>query len=710
MFTKNDKFVTSHLSQHSEWGIPMPNHKKNYVTAAKFMLHGGDYNPDQWLDRPDILEEDMKLMKLAHTNAFSVGIFAWSTLEPEEGVYHFEWLDKIFENIHSIGGRVILATPSGARPAWMSKKYPEVLRVNAARVKQLHGGRHNHCFTSEVYREKTQKINRLLAEKYGNHPALLMWHISNEYGGECHCETCQEAFREYLKIKYNHDLKTLNDSWWGPFWSHTISEWSQVESPSPIGESMVHGMNLDWRRFVTDQTISFYEHEIVPLRELTPTIPITTNFMADTRELIPFQGLDYSKFAKHLDVISWDAYPAWHNDWTTTADLASKVGFMNDLYRSLKQQPFLLMESTPSCVNWHDVNKSKRPGMHLLSSMQMIAHGSDSVLYFQWRKSRGSSEKFHGAVVDHDNSRENRVFKDVTQVGQTLEKLSGVIGTNRPAEVAVFYDWESNWAINDAQGFGVRTKLYPETVQKHYKAFWERDIPVDVITKEHDFSSYKLLIVPMLYLVSEKTISRFKEFVANGGTIVMTYISGLVNEHDLTYLGGWHKDLQEIFGIKPVETDTLYPSDQNSVTFRGTTYQLNDYATIIEVATATVEGIYEDDFYAQTPAVTSHQYQAGKAYYIGGRLEHAFQQAFYQDLIDELSLKPVFHVKHGEGVSVQVRQSPESDYIFIMNFTEEKQPIVFETIVRDLITGEAMEGELTLEKYEVRIVEKTNEV
>lgn len=684
----------------------MSKSNKTYTSKANFMLHGGDYNPDQWLDRPDILEDDIKLMKLAHTNTFSVGIFAWSALEPEEGVYNFEWLDEIFENITSIGGRVILATPSGARPAWMSQKYPEVLRVNGNRLKQLHGGRHNHCFTSKVYREKTQEMNRLLAERYGHHSSLLMWHISNEYGGECHCDSCQHAFRDWLKEKYNHSLKSLNDAWWGPFWSHTYSDWSQIESPSPIGESAVHGLNLDWRRFVTDQTINFYENEIMPLRELTPNIPITTNFMADTFDLIPFQALDYSKFAKHLDVVSWDAYPAWHNDWESTAELAMKVGFINDLYRSLKQQPFLLMESTPSGVNWHEVNKAKRPGMHLLSSMQMVSHGSDSVLYFQWRKSRGSSEKFHGAVVDHDNSPENRVFKEVAKVGQTLEKLSDVVGTNRPSEVAVFYDWENNWAINDAQGFGLKTKLYPQTLQQHYRTFWERDIPVDVITKEQDFSNYKLLIVPMLYLVSEETIARLKAFVANGGKLVMTYISGLVNEHDLTYMGGWHKDLQEIFGMKPLETDTLYPKDRNHVTYKNKSYEMKDYATVIDLNSANVEGVYQEDFYENTPAVTSHQYGKGKSYYIGARLDEQFHRDFYSELIEELSLGAVCDIKHEQGVSVQVRQAENSDYIFIMNFTEEKQPVSFDFQGKDMVSGDVITGDLMLERYEVRIIEK----
>ncbi|WP_112182105.1 MULTISPECIES: beta-galactosidase [Paraliobacillus] len=684
----------------------MPKHQKTYVTKADFMLHGGDYNPDQWLDRPEILADDINLMKLSHTNTFSLGIFAWSTLEPEEGVYNFEWLDTIIENIANIKGRVILATPSGARPAWMSQKYPEVLRVNESRVKQLHGGRHNHCFSSVVYREKTQQMNRLLTERYGKNPALIMWHISNEYSGECHCDNCQQAFRGWLKEKYKDDLQALNDAWWGPFWSHTFSDWSQIESPSPIGESAVHGLNLDWRRFVTDQTIDFYENEIVPMRELTPDIPITTNFMADTFDLIPFQSLDYSKFAKHLDVISWDAYPAWHNDWETTADLAMKVGFIDDLYRSLKQKPFLLMESTPSLVNWHEVNKAKRPGMHLLSSMQMLAHGSDSIMYFQWRKSRGSSEKFHGSVVDHDNSSENRVFKEVAKVGETLEKLSDVVGTNRPADVAIMYDWESNWALNDAQGFGLSTKQYPQTLQEHYRTFWEQDIPVDVITKEQDFSNYKLLIVPMLYLVSEATIARLKVFVAGGGRLVMTYISGLVNEHDLTFLGGWHKDLQDIFGMKPTETDTLYPKDRNMVTYQDKKYEVKDYATVLDLATATTEGIYQEDFYENTAAVTSHSYQQGKSYYIGARLDDQFHRDFYQTLIEELALKPVVASKHGKGVSVQARQGVESDYVFVMNFTEEAQQIAFDSNLTDLVTGEIVPEQLTLKQYEVRILEQ----
>lgn len=680
---------------------------KKPVTDEKRLLHGGDYNPDQWLAYPEILKEDVVLMQKAHTNTFSIGIFAWAALEPEEGTYDFTWLDEVIERIHSIGGRFILATPSGARPAWMSKAHTEVLRVDASRRKQMHGARHNHCFSSPYYRKKTQEINTKLAERYGEHPALLMWHISNEFGGECHCDVCQQNFRTYLKEKYHNDLDQLNDSWWGPFWSHTITDWEQIESPSSIGESAVHGMNLDWRRFVSHQTIDFYKNEIVPLRDITPDIPITTNFMSDNPEFTPFTGLDYSKFAKEVDVISWDAYPAWHNDKEDTATLASKVAFLNDQFYAMKDQPFLLMESTPSGVNWHDVNKAKRPGMHYLSSMQMLAHGSDSVLYFQWRKSRGSSEKFHGAVVDHDRSPENRVFKEVARLGKAMEEISDkVVGYQRKAKAAIIYDVENDWALNDAQGFGLKTKKYGETLEKHYQAFWDKNIAADVVSKEEDLERYDLVIAPMLYMMSEETARKLQAYVKKGGTLVSSYITGFVNESDLTHMGGWLEPLKETFGMEPMETDTYYPTDENSIEYKGNIYDIKDYATVIEAYEASELAVYQSDFYKGSPAVTVNGYGKGHAYYLGARMEEPFLAAFYGELIADLDLKPALDVTHERGVSVQAREADGLKTVFIMNFTEDLQVIEINEDVVDIQSGEALHGRLTLHPYEVRIVEK----
>ncbi|WP_410769681.1 beta-galactosidase [Fontibacillus sp. BL9] len=684
---------------------------KTVHPRVKGMLHGGDYNPDQWLNTPHVIDEDFRLMKLAHANTFSINIFGWSAIEPEEDVYAFEWLDEIMDRIEAQGGHAILATPSGARPAWLSEKYPEVLRVSPGRVRNLHGQRHNHCYTSPVYREKTRKLNTVLAERYKNHPALILWHVSNEYGGECHCELCQEAFRNWLKMKYDHDLKKLNHAWWTGFWSHTFTDWSQIESPAPHGENQVHGLNLDWKRFVTHQTIDFYKNEILPLREITPDLGVTTNFMGSYPHMKPDMGLNYEKFAKVVDVVSWDCYPAWHNDWESTASLAMNVAFVNDLYRSLKDgQPFLIMESTPSQVNWHEINKAKRAGMHRLSSVQSIAHGADSILYFQWRKSRGSSEKFHGAVVDHVGHEHTRVFADVADVGRMLEKLPEVAGTSVKAEVAILFDWETEWALNDAQGFGRDSKKYAETCQEHYRFFWEAGISVDVITPDKPLDSYKLVIAPMLYMIRDGFGEKVEQYVGQGGTFVTTYLSGIVDQTDLAFAEGFPGPLKSVLGIWSEESDNLYPQEvREFTTSGGMRYEARDYCELIHADSAEVLARFDSDFYEGHPAVTMNRCEQGRAFYIASRNESRFQDSFYRELVKELGISPVHCFKYPKGISVQARTDGETDYIFVMNFTEESQVVDLDRSYRDMISGEMVEHTVELPQYGALILKASDE-
>lgn len=672
------------------------------------MLHGADYNPDQWKDTPEIWDEDMRLMKLAHCNVMSVGIFAWAALEPEEGRFEFGWLDEIMDRLAENGMYAILATPSGARPAWLSAKYPEVLRVMPNRQRILHGKRHNHCYTSPVYREKTQIINRKLAERYKDHPALLAWHVSNEYGGECHCDLCQEAFREWLKEKYDGNLDKLNHAWWTGFWSHTFTDWSQIESPAPHGEDLIHGLNLDWKRFVTHQTIDFFKNEIAPLREITPDVPVTTNFMGT------YPGLDYWKFAPELDVISWDSYPQWHGE-IPDPDLGASVGFVHDINRSLKGgKPFMLMESTPSMTNWQKVAKLKRPGMHLLSSIQAVAHGSDTVQYFQWRKSRGCSEKFHGAVVDHCGHENTRVFRDVAEVGKVLEKLDKVVGTTVRPEVAIIYDWGNRWAMEDAQAIRRDKVNYQFTCEQHYKTFWQQGIPVDVINMDCDFSKYKLLIAPMLYMVRPGVAERIEEFVASGGTFVTTYWSGIVDENDLCFLGGFPGPLRKVTGIWSEEIDALYDHDVNFVVpVSGNPLNLNkeykaiELCDLIHAETAEVLATYKCDFYEGRPALTVNKFGDGKAYYIAFRSDFDFLSDFYKQLIKDLNISKVLDTELPEGVTAQKRSDGENDYIFIMNFSpEERKVILPDESFTDMLEGNKVEGEITLPGYGVRILER----
>ena len=677
--------------------------KNKRYQQEKRLLHGGDYNPDQWLKYPQILADDLCFMKKVRANTFSVGIFAWAALEPSEGQFEFAWLDKIMDDIAGIGGNVILATPSGARPAWLAQKYPEVLRLNARREKQLFGGRHNHCFSSPIYREKAGIINRKLAERYKDHPALLMWHISNEYSGDCHCELCQENFRRWLKAKYG-TVEALNNAYWNGFWSHTYSDFSQAESPSPIGESAVHALTLDWKRFATDQTIDFYHHEIIPLREITPDIAITTNFMAEIAQPYPhpFAGLDYARFAPEMDIISWDAYPNWHNDYETTEFLASKLAFLNDYFRTLKGQPFLILESTPSMVNWHKINKPKRPGMHLLSTIACLAHGADSMMYFQWRKSRGSSEKFHGAVVDHDNSENNRVFKDVQAVGEVLENIMEIKGSHTPARVALLYDLENYWALCDVQGFQREDKQYPRTIHEHYKVFWDANVPMDVITKDKDLSKYDMVIAPMLYMVDAKQMEVLKAYVEGGGTLISTYLLGLADENDLVHLGGLSAPLRDVFGVNILEIDTLYPKDRNGIVY-GKVYEAFDYCTVMEACGAEVLGRYSSDFYKDSPAVTRNKLGKGQAYFIGARTGSGFLRDIYGEILGGLAL-PELPVKGSAGVSIQIRENADFCYYFVMNFNEAECEITLAEDMPDLISGETVpKGRQSLGPYGVYI-------
>ena len=668
-------------------------------------LHGGDYNPDQWLHEPEILKQDLEYMKMAKVNTVTVGVFSWSMLEPQEGHYQFDWLDKVFDDVYKMGGNVILATPSGGRPQWMSEKYEEVNRVDEYGRRHHHGFRHNHCYSSPVYREKVKEINTILAKRYGHHPALLMWHVSNEYSGECYCEHCQENWRQWVKNKYK-TLDNLNQAWWTHFWSGTYTSWSQVVPPSPLGETKSHGMDLDWKRFNTDMTIDFFKNEIEPLKKITPHIPVTTNFMAEGQnqgDFIPLEGIDYSKFSKYVDIVSWDSYPDWHNQYESLMDTAMKSAYVHDVYWSLKKQPFLVMECTPSVVNWGQYNKSKRPGMHILSSMQQIAHGSDSTLYFQWRQSRGNSEKFHGAVVGHDNSCENRVFKEVAKYGERLEKIHEIKGTGKDAKVAIICDWQSNWALKRGGGFGRPTRRYMQTLQEHYSVFWKQDITVEIVRPMDDLSQYSLVIAPMLYMINEETMIHLQNYVSKGGILISTYFTGMVNDTDLLYVGGWPKRLQNLFGIDILELEMLYPNEKNIIQFHDKSYETKDYCAIIKLKDAVDMAQYQNDFYAKSPAITKNKYGDGVAYFMAPRMKEDFLFEFYADLIQEKHLANRF-VKQGHPeVSVQKRVSDDYDYYFIMNFSSQEHSIEISK-AKNVETNEILEGIISLKGYEVIVV------
>jgi beta-galactosidase len=657
--------------------------------AEKFphLLHGGDYNPDQWIRMKDtIWKEDMRLAKLAGVNTLSVGIFSWTALEPSEGEYHFDWLDEVMNMLAENGMAAVLATPSGSRPAWMSQKYPEVLRVNKYRQRNLHGKRHNHCMSSPVYREKVTAMNTRLAERYKEHPALAVWHISNEYSGECHCPLCQERFTEYLKKRFG-SLEALNEAWWNSFWSHTYTGWEQVESPSPLGESNTHGLNLEWKRFNTEQIADFYLHETAPLKRITPNVPCTTNLMWDK------SGVDNFRLARILDIVSWDSYPEWTG---TEKDIETGVwfSFFHDMNRSARGKPFMLMESAPAPTNWRPVAKLHRPGVHMLQSMQAVAHGADTVQYFQFRKSRGSCEKFHGAIVDHEGSENTRVFGDVAEVGKRLAGMDAVAGTSTPAAVALIYDYQNHWILDDIKGLQRKKNRYRETVISHYRAFWRMGVPVDVLDSTGNLDGYDLVAAPMLYMLRPGFAEKIAAFVQAGGTFAATYVPGYADENDLCFLGGFPGPLKEVLGIWCEEIDALYPEDSNSFHWNGKEYTVFDFCELVHLRGADCLAVFNRDFYRNRPAITMNRYGKGKAFFLAARTRQSFLNNFYARLVKETNIPRILDSELPEGVTAQMRSDGNTDYIFLMNFSSSKQ------------TVETSNGCATLAPWGVHIEEK----
>lgn len=672
--------------------------KKSLFPAVGGFLHGGDYNPEQWLDRPDILEEDIRMMKKAGINSCTLGVFSWSMYEPSEGEYHFEWLADVMDNLYKNGIYTVLATPSGARPAWLDEKYPEAMRVDNYGHRNHHGFRHNHCMSSPVYREKVSGIIHKLVECAGRHPGLVMWHVSNEFGGECYCPLCIKRFQDYLAEKFDNDISKLNHAWWNTFWSHNYNSFSQIEPPFANGEVSSLGLDLEWKRFTTWNMTDYMKSEIQLLKELTPEIPVTTNFMG------LYGGLDYRVMAKELDVVSWDSYPALHNQWETLAESMENNSFDHAAMRSMKKdRPFMLMESAPGLVNWQQFNKVKRPGIHKLFSMQAIACGSDTVQYFQWRKGRGSFEQYHGAVTDHLGKDDTRIFKEVEELGAALEKISKAAGTVIKAKAALLYDWDNRWAIEDIKGLSNETKKYNETCYNIYRQFLRLGIEMDIIASDSGLMDYDIIIAPMLYMLRPGVADELKAFVEKGGQLLATYLTGYVDINQLCYLGGFPGDgLKELFGVTSEEIDTLYPDDSNAALFKdGSVAQIKDYAEILRADGAKVLASYMQDFYKGTPVITAKDYGKGTAYYIAARIEDKKMQQIFLEMAEKAGVE---HKELPLGVEYHKRVAAGECYEFYLNHSEEVKRVKNVHGI-NLLNNEKADGMLELEKYGVAVIE-----
>lgn len=436
------------------------------------VLYGGDYNPEQWPE--EIWEEDMRLFKLAGIDEVTLNVFSWAALQPSEDTYNFEKLDKIMDLVEANGLKVFLATSTAAHPAWMAKRHPDILRTEFSGMKRKFGSRHNSCQNSPTYQKYSVLLAKKLAERYGERECVIGWHICNEYGGECYCE---KQFRVWLKEKYG-TIEEVNKAWDTSFWGHTFYDWDEIVLPNMLSEhfepdrTTFQGISLDYRRFNSEGMLKCYQAEAAAIRSVVPDAKITTNLMGF------YKPLDYQMWAKSMDFISWDNYPA-------NEDPYSRIAMNHDLMRGIKGgQPFVLMEQTPSVTNWLAYNALKRPGVMRLWSYQAMAHGADAVLFFQMRRSIGACEKYHGAVIDHVGTENTRVFREISQLGKELQQLGDkTLGARSRAKAAILVDWDNWWAIEYSAGPS-RDLKYLDEVFLYYRALEEQNYAVDIIGVE----------------------------------------------------------------------------------------------------------------------------------------------------------------------------------------------------------------------------------
>ena len=657
------------------------------------ILYGGDYNPDQWPEQ--VWEEDVRLMRKAGVNLVSLGIFSWSRLEPKPGTFDFAWMDRVMGLLHDGGIAVDLATATASPPPWLSHAHPEMLPILADGVRLWHGARQHYCPSSPVYRDATRRLVTELASRYANHPALAMWHVGNEYGCHvpaCYCDVTAEAFRAWLRRRYE-TTGALNQAWGTDFWSQRYSEWDEILPPRRTPTWPNPTQQLDFQRFSSDELLECYEIEHAVLVEKSPGVPITTNFMQF------FKPLDYWKWAEREDIVSDDVYQD-----PLDPEAGMRAAMAGDLMRSLgRGRPWILMEQTTNRVNWRPVNAPKAPGQMRLWSFQAVAHGADGVMFFQWRQSRAGAEKFHSAMVPLGSAESSPTWHEVVRLGGELGKLDAICGSGVSAEVAILHDWESWWALELPSKPSNRV-LQLEQVWAFYRPFFESNVAVDFARPADDLSRYKLVVAPSVYMVSEAAAANLVSFVQAGGTLLMSFFSGIADPSDHLWPGGYAAPFSKMLGLQVVDFLPLGEAQAVGVAFTdGTRTRGTIWSELIEPAGAEVLATFVDSPLAGRAAVTRNRFGTGQALYMATLPDAASIARVVRSARTDAAVMPV--IEAAPGVEAARRSGPGGSFLFLLNHGEVAAKVMLPEGGVELIEGATVAaGQLELAPRGVAVI------
>ncbi|AEY87587.1 beta-galactosidase [Streptomyces hygroscopicus subsp. jinggangensis 5008] len=669
----------------------MPDTSPRGLTRLAF---GGDYNPEQWPE--SVWQEDVRLMREAGVTMVSVGIFSWALLEPAPGEYDFGWLDRVIGLLHENGIRVDLGTPTVVPPAWFYRAHPEALPVTAEGTRYEFGSRGAICHSNADYRAAAANITTRLAERYGDHPALALWHVHNEYGvpvSACYCESCAAHFRRWLADTYG-SVDAVNEAWGTAFWGQRYTDFAQINPPRATPTVGNPGQALDYKRFADATIRENFRAERDILHRLSPGVPVTTNFMT---ALSQCDSMDYWAWGREVDLVTNDHYLITDGR-RTHVNLAMAA----DLTRSVAGgAPWLLLEHSTSGVNWQPRNPAKAPGQMARNSLAHVARGSEGAMFFQWRQSRRGAEKFHSAMLPHGGT-DTRVWREVVELGSRVGALSEIRGTRTEADAAMLWDWQSWWAQNLAwrpsEDHDPR-----ERADSFYEALYDRHLTVDFAHPEAELSGYPLVVVPALYLMTEAAGNNVREYVRNGGTLVVSYFSGIVDEHDAVHEGAYPGALRDVLGLTVEEFSPLLKDERVRLTGPDGSELTGDVWTEFLVPRgAETVWTYADGLTAGRPAVTRHRLGRGTAWYVSTRLDVRGLDALIGWAADDARLAPRADLPR--DVEVVRRRGDSGTYLFVINHTAGDTKVSLATPGTELLTGERAAGRLAVPAGAVRVV------
>ncbi|MUN05842.1 beta-galactosidase [Agromyces luteolus] len=656
------------------------------------LAYGGDYNPDQWPE--EVWHEDVRLMREAGVNLVSLPVFSWPQLEVAPGVYDWAWLDRVIEVLWAGGIRIDLATATATPPAWLVRSHPEMLPSDSDGRRLEFGSRQAYCPSSPVWRANVARMARAMADRYGEHPAVVLWHVSNEYGdhvARCWCPESAAHFRRWLEDRYG-DLDGLNEAWGVNVWGQRYTAWEQIEPPRRATGPVNPTQLLDFERFSSDALLELFRIEVDVLREVTPDLPVTTNFMSLLRDL------DYWRFAEIEDLVTDDAYPD-PADPRAHVPAALNYGLM----RSLKGgRPWLLLEQAASAVSWRDVNVPKAPGRMRIDSLQAVAHGSDGAMFFQWRQARYGQEKFHSAMLGH-RGEQSRTFRETAAFGRELQRLAPVKGTRVRSRVALVVDWDSWWGSSATESLPSQRLGWLAQARAWHAALHALGHAVDTVRATGPFHGYDLVVVPNLYIADAAQAAALEAFVASGGSVVVGPFSGVVDATEKVHPGGAPGPLRGLLGIEVDEPWPVPDGAAELVELDGERFDAPVWSEWIEASgEASVVARYATGVLAGRPAVTRRAHGAGVAWYVSAALAEGGLVAVMRRALADAGLPA--RTRIDPDVEAVTRADDETDYTFVLNHGAREVAVDVPEGAEDLLGGDATTGRLVLAPLGVAVL------